>query len=541
MASDTAKQIGLIALLRWQILRNSLRTTRAKLEAVAHTLVAVGAAIVVLVIGLGFYAIAFLLVDAGRTGIMLGLLWVIFVAWLILPVIVAAASTSIEFRELLRYPVRFSAFLILSLAYSLFDPIALTAMFWLACAGAGFATVKPELLLWVLPPLLALAAMTLLLSRVVMNFVERLFTKRRGREIFFLVFVLGMLGLQILGIGAESYLAPAVRFLKTHPWILQALPPNLVYAAIEGAIQGEPRSVLAATALLLAYAGALFLFFRRAVLAQYRGEDLSESQGSSTATSATILKGWRVPLVSGATAALLEKEMRYTLRNGFMVMNLFIPLFVPLVLGLAGSSPSRTEPFFQRDPGILFFGSVAYLLLVTMHVASNHFAFEGHGIQFLLLAPVEFRQVVAAKNLFYGALVVCEALAIWLMLAVLGKMPGAESSLVTLAVVPFLLLSQLVVGNLLSIHFPRRFDFGKFKQRQSGMSVLLGMTQQMITMGIAGGLFAVMRWLNQLWIAGLIYLALGVAAWQAYRIAFDHYEGLARRRREVLAAELCQD
>ena len=540
MASDTAKQIGLIALLRWQILRNSLRTTRAKLEAIAHTLVAVGAAIVVLIIGLGFYASAFILVDAGRYGILLVLLWVIFVAWLFLPVVVAAASTSIEFREFLRYPVRFSAFLILSLAYSLFDPVALTALFWLVCVGAGFATVKPALLPLILPPFLALAAMTLLLSRVVMNFVERLFTKRRGREIFFLVFVLSMLALQVVGIGAESYLAPAARFLKTHPWILQALPPNLVYAAIEGAIRGEPQSVLAATALLLAYAGALFLFFRRTVLAQYRGEDLSEGRGRSKEAATLIQQGWNIPFVSGATASLLEKEIRYTLRNGFMVMNLVIPLFVPLILAMAESSSSRSVPFFQRDPGILYFGSVAYLLLVTMHVASNHFAFEGHGIQLLLMAPVEFRQVAAAKNLFYGTVVVTEALAVWLVLAVLGKTPGATATLVTLAAVPFLLLSQITVGNLLSIFFPRRFDFGKFKQRQSGMSVLLGMTQQVITLGIAGALFAVTRWLNQLWIAGLIYLALGAAAWQAYRLMFDHYENIARRRREALTQELCQ-
>ncbi|MGH9817897.1 MAG: hypothetical protein ACRD6I_17655, partial [Candidatus Acidiferrales bacterium] len=119
------------------------------------------------------------------------------------------------------------------------------------------------------------------------------------------------------------------------------------------------------------------------------------------------------------------------------------------------------------------------------------------------------------------------------------RAPGALSTAVTLAALPFLLLAQLTAGNLLSLHFPRRFDFGRFKQRQSGMSVLLGLLQQIVTVGIAGAIFALARWSGHLWVAGLVYPVLGAAMWQAYRIALEHYDHLAARRREALLDELC--
>lgn len=541
MPSHTLTQVRLIAQLRWRILINSLRSTRAKLETAAYTLVLVVGALVTLAIGMGFYTIAYALVLRGRHAIVLGMLWAIFLAWQFLPVIAAAATTSIEFRDLLRFPVRFSAFLILSLTYSLFDPVALTALFWLACTGAGLVTVKPELLPWILPPFLAFAVMSILLSRITMSWVERIFKKRRGRESFFLLFVLSMLTVSVGGIHAEEYVKPLADFLKANPVILMVLPPDLAYAAVEAAIRGDVAAVLAATGMLALYGGALFLVFWRRLRAQYRGEDLSEGRAASTAPAAAVQEGWRLPWISGALTAMLEKETRYTLRNGFMVMNLVIPLFVPVVFGLAGSAQARTERFFQTDPGVIYFGCITYMLLVTMHVPSNHFAFEGHGIQLLLMAPVRFREVAAAKNLFYSIIAAGEVIAIWLVLTVLGKMPGALATVVTLSAVPFLLLSQLTAGNLLSIHFPRRFDFNKFKQRQSGMSVLLGMVQQILTVGIAGGIFALARWMDRLWMAGLVYLVLGAAMWQAYKIGLDHYENLVHAKREVLTEELCQD
>jgi hypothetical protein len=289
------------------------------------------------------------------------------------------------------------------------------------------------------------------------------------------------------------------------------------------------------------YGLLLYRAHRRRVLAQFRGEDLSQAATVSTPQNARVEAGWYLPALPGAMAALVEREFRYASRNGFTLMNLAIPLFLPAIFGAVAAGGEKLPGFMSRDAGATFFGLVAYTQMVTSQLVFNQFAFEGHGIQFLFLAPVRFREVIAAKNLAYAAAVLLDVLLIWLVMAAFGRAPGAIATLAVLAALPFLLLAQMAVGNLLSLYFPRRFDFGKFKQRQSGMSVLLGILQQVVALAIAGGIYALARWLNLLWAAALVYIVLGAAMWMVYSILLAHYDSIAAARRESLTAELCHD
>lgn len=540
MRNKTLTQVALIAGLRWRLFRNSLRSTRARFELAGQVLLAILGATVGLGLGVSLFALSHFFVKTHRVAPLEGILWGVFLAWLILPLIVAAGTTTIDLRELLRFPVRFSSFLLLSLAYSLFDPVALIALFWLGCIFAGVATARPDVALLVAPAFAGLAAVALLLSRGFLTFIESLFRRRRGREIFFTLLVLAMLAVQVLAVVIEDYLAPVWQYVRAHPGVLLIFPPSLAHAAVETALQGGIAGPLTMTVALALYAGLLYRAHRRRVLAQYRGEDQSHGV-AATAQTAPVAPGWHFPALPGSVAALVEREVRYAARNGFTLMNLAIPVFLPALFAAVALSGENLPGFLTRDAGATFFGLVAYTQLVTSQLVFNQFAFEGHGIQFLFLAPVRFREVIAAKNLAYAAAVLADVMLIWIVLAVLGSAPGPLAALTVLAALPFLLLAQMAVGNLLSLYFPRRFDFGKFKQRQSGVSVLLGMLQQIVALAIAGGIYALARWLDALWAAALAYVLLGAAMAMAYNLFLSHYDSIALRRREALTAELCHD
>ncbi len=541
MHSDTLTQVALIAQLRWRLFRNSLRTARARLELAGQLVLSVLGAVVGVGIGVGLYGLSFFLAKDNRLAPLEGILWGVFLAWLILPLIVAASTSTVDFRELLRYPLRFSSFLLLSLAYTLFDPVAITVLFWMACIFAGVASARPDTALWIAPAFLALAVVTLFLSRTLITAIERMLCRPRGRELFFTIFILTMLSVQVIGIAAGDYLDLAWEYLEANPSLLLVFPPSLAHSAIETSLAGNGTGALSAAAVIALYGVPLFLAHRRRVLAQYRGEDSSAESGVAAQQTAPVKAGWRLPLLPGAITALIEKELRYAARNGFVLINLFIPLFIPALFGAVAAAGEKVPEILTRDPATTYFACILYTLLISMHLVSNQFAFEGHGIQFLFVAPVRFRDVVAAKNLAYAAAVILDAVLIWFVMLTFGQMPSLPGTVAALAALPFLLLAQITLGNLLSLYFPRRFDFGRFKQRQSGMSVLLALLQQIVTGAIAGGIYAVAHWLNLLWIAALLYLVLGAAMWQVYRMALTHYDSLAARRRETLTAELCHD
>lgn len=541
MSSETLTQAGLIAQLRWRLFRSSLRTARGKLELAGQMILSVLASVVAIGGGLALYGIGLVLIASRHVSLLHAVLWGIFLAWLLLPLLLAAATTAVDFRELLRFPLRHSTYLLLSLTYSVFEPAALAMLFWVACLFAGVATARPAIALQVAPAFLAFAAVSLLLSRAVTTAVERLFRRRRGREVFFTVFVLAMLATQALTVASEDYLELAWRQVAAHAEWSLLFPPGLAYTVLQGALAGNAALPAAGFAVLALYAALLFGRFQREVRAQYRGEDLGAETTAAAPPSAQVAPGWRLPVLSASLAAMFEKEVRYVMRNSFTLMNLAIPIFLPVIFGVVMAGGKEIPEVLTRDSGATFFGFVAYSLMVTMHLVANQFAFEGVGMQFFFVAPVRFREVIVAKNLAYATAILLDVLLIWLVLAAVGRAPSVVATVAVLAALPFLLLAQVVGGNFLSLYFPRRFDFGKFKQRQSGMSALLGLLQQVITVAIAGGVYGLAMWLDLPWAAALVYLVLSAAMWQIYRLALDHYENIAAARSESLIGELCRD
>ncbi|MCL6480162.1 MAG: hypothetical protein K6U02_00405 [Firmicutes bacterium] len=533
------QQVGLVAELRWRLLRNSLRSERAQLELMGTLLIAGLGALVVLGGLLGFAAVSYAAVRRGSPQPLTILLWSIFLVWQLLPLVLAAFASGISFRGLLVLPLRFHTFFLLHLAHGVLDPAGITALAWLAGVLVGVGLAAPQGLAATALLLLGFALFSLLLNRLLYLWLERLLTRRRTREALFLAFILAMFGLQFVGLAAERWGRSAAPLLQQVSEWMQILPPGLVGTAVVD--RGSPGTLLGALALLGAYAAGCGWFLRRRLLAQYRGEDVGETTAPRPAPPA---KGkavgelvWELPGVSPPVAAVFSKEVRYLWRNGVALLNLFVPLAFLVFLTMA-TTPNEGSGFLNRGPDVLFPMAVGYAVLVLAPIGYNSFAFDGRGIQFFLVAPVRFREVLLGKNLLLGLIWAVEIVVLWLWIGGYAGWPRPGLTLVTLAALAFVLLVHFSVGNYMSLAYPRRFDFGKFRQHQSGMTALVLMVTQLVVLGICTLIFLVAFRSMTVWLAGVVFVVLAALGGWLYGWSLEYSSRLAERMREVLTSEL---
>jgi ABC-2 type transport system permease protein len=546
-ALEVRGQVGAIAALRWQMFRNSLRTIRGRLEVVARVFVGVMMAVAWFGVGIGLGMAAYAVVLRERAEWLALLLWVVFLFWQLFPLLASAFSISFDSTNLLRFPLPFSTFFLVALAYGLFDPASIAGCFWLACIAGGIGWAKPGLLFVAIPTLLIFAAVNLLLGRVIYAWLERWLAQRRTREILGVVSVLVILGFQLIGPIAGRWghqaLPMAARLALLLPYE-RILPPGLAGSALSAGAGDQVGPAFAAAAFLLAY-GILFAGLLGVRLrAEFLGESLGESASVPAAAPGAmqVRLGWRVPGLPGPIAAILEKEFRYLSRSGPMLFNLVMPLFMIVIFSFTPGFGGDRSLAFSRAPDLMFLIGAGYALLMLTNLAYNSFGFEGSGIQVLLAAPVRFREILLAKNLAHSGLLVLETALVWLGVRLLLGPPSAIGTLTAVAALFFALPVNLAAGNLLSLHFPKKLEFSSFgRQRASGTTIFASMGIQIAVIGLAAGTLALARFFDRLWLAVMIFVVLAAVAWLVYWRVLGQCERLAIQNREVLTAALCRN
>ena len=548
----TREQIGLVARLRWQLFSNSMRTLKGRLEAVSTVLMALMMSGLVFGGGILLGIATFALVNRGAWQWIAGLLWIVFLFWQLYPLFAASVGVQFDFANLLRFPLRFGSFIALSLIYGLFDPGAVTALFWLFCMWVGLGIARPGMLLWGLTVLLVFAALNLLLARMLLAWTEKWLARRRTREVLAVVFILMMLSIQFIG--------PAINHFQNHHaqvrtnWVVmllpvaRLLPPGIAAQSLTYALADNfalaPRWLL----LLALYVAAFFFLLRARLVAQYCGENLSEARAAvprramaPRATGKTPASSWEIPLVSGTAGAIFQKEVRYVLRSGPMLLNLVIPVILVVFFGITAHQQGRHADFFSRSPDMMFPIAIAYTFLIQMNMVFNSFAYEGGGVQFLLFSPVRFRDVMAGKNLFQGVAAVIEALAVWAAVAWLFSPPPAVIVTATFAGLLYATLANFAVGNILSVCFPRKLDFGAFRRKKlAGVTMLIGMATQGILIGMGAGVFLLAKHFDRMGLVMPIFLVFAAVAGAGYLFSLTKIDRLALNRRETLTSELCR-
>jgi ABC-2 type transport system permease protein len=542
------EQLSLIAQLRWNLFRNSLRTFKGRLEFISFALVSVTIGLGALGAGFGLGIAAYFAVAGGHFEIIPLLLWGVFLVWQLFPLFAAAASAQFDFANLLRFPLRYSSFYLLTLAYGVFDPPALVGLLWCFCIGLGVCIAKPALFLWAPPVLVIFAAVNLLLNRAILAWLDRWLKQRRTREAFVFVFLLVMISLQFLGPLTQRWESNSKRRPFNAPSALEvarAFPPGLAGLAISRAAQADPPAAAASAALLVAYAAVIAWALGKRLRAQYQGELISETRAPEVvpvvgSAAGAVRPAWQLPGLSPPVAAVFEKEVRYLFRSGPALLQLIVPLIILAFFGYSMHSVgARGNPFTHVPVDMFFPVAVAYAFLIQTNMVYNSFGFDGSGVQFLFMAPVRFRDVLIGKNFLHALVTLLEAALVGVGMAVLFRPPGAAIVLATLTGLLFASLGNFAVGDLLSLAFPRRMEYGMIRQRRvSGVTVAASLGIQAVLLGICGSIIAFTFFFHRLWLATVIFLVLTAAVWPGYVAALNYCSQLALDRREVLTAEL---
>ena len=537
------RQIILIAGLRWRMLHNYLRRKQNRLDLIGLFVVCVVAGAFVIGGCFALFAGAYDFVSSGRITWLSLLFWVIFLWWQLLPIMVAGFGASFDFRAVLRFPLSFAAFYIIGLAYGLADFTGVAAVCWIIAVIFGVAAASPALLPASLLMAVLFIAFNVALERLLGSWMERLLAGRRTRELFFAAFILVMVSLQLLGPLLNRYENSA------EPWLMRALPylsyfpASLVGKGIGAAAAGNYSGFALAAAGVACYSALFGVLLWTRFAAQYRGEELSETRGltkiiRNTARAETGADG--LSLLSPRVAAVIRKEVRYLLRNGFAAMLLLLPPGLVFTL-ISQSSLLQFMGAKGISPELFFPGLLAYIVLILMTPAYNSFAYESAGVQTYFTAPLRFRDVFLGKNFVQVCLIVIEVTLCIAAFCYRVGAPPAPIFLATLAAIVFTVVGQLSIANWSSLCFPRKLEFGRIHgQRQSRMAVLIAFAAQILLFAISSLVMGLGRWTGDPWLPAKAFALLAAAAMGGYFASLDALTSYAEKKKEKLIEALCR-
>jgi ABC-2 type transport system permease protein len=540
-------QLAAIAALRWRLFVNTLRTTRGKLELFSQIMIGFAFAMGGLggAIGLGFAAT--MMFSAGKPELLAVLFWFVFLFWQVFPIMATAFANNPDASDLLRFPLSYRSYFLVRMAYGAFDPATALGSLWSLGIVAGVSFAKPALLPWTLLVTLAFIVFNLLLMQMVFAWVERWLAQRRTRELMGILFILLMLSFQMIGPLVRHFekgSRPDVqRYVEVLAPVQRVLPPGLAGDAIVQAAYPRFMPAFSSFALLCAFGLAIGYGLHARLLAQYRGENLSEVAAASALPKDRSLRlGWNLPGFAPSVSAVFEKEVRYLLRSGPMLLTLIMPVFALLILRFGAMNAARQSGAgFTHIQDMAFPAAAGYSLLMLTNLVCNSFGGDAGGIQFFFASPVRFREIVLAKNLTHASILAAGAFVAWIAVSLLYGRPALDLTIATLAGLLFAAPLNFSVGNLLSIYAPKKLDYSSFRrQNPSQMSVLISLGVQLFVIGVGVLVFWIARLYGKFWIATVVLLALAAITLTAYRMILNRMDGLALARQETLVAELCR-
>jgi len=243
-------------------------------------------------------------------------------------------------------------------------------------------------------------------------------------------------------------------------------------------------------------------------------------------------------------SAVVEKELRYALRNAQIRMMALMPLILIAVRFVNSQrmqsglrrGPAGAHDFMTYGSGLLATGGVVYVFMVLAGLTCNAFAFEEGGMRTLILSPIDRRKILLGKNIAITLIAVIFATILLTLNTIVFRDLTPQTLLfVSLSFITFAALMS-AIGNWLSIRFPKRMIFGK-RMNVSGVSGIL-LIPIILILGITPVAAAIVGYLTRslliehLTLALLTLIAIGI-----YALAINfHGRTLARREIEILEA-----
>jgi len=467
---------------------------------------------------------------------------------------IAAAMPTFDPASLLRFPLPFGRYLLLRLFLGLLTPSTVVGCLALLSAAVGVGVARPELLPVAVAGFGLYALANVFCARMIGIWLDRVLARRRGREIFGGLLAIVVVSFQFVQFGRVRHvhmprghvpgseqqswiIATALRSAHAMHW----LPPGF---AADSVLHSASLAAVAGNLVLLAAWAALFLAgfgvrLHRQFLGEYLSDSLAPAARRSTAARRAPVRPVpqqqamrsRFPLLP----ALLRKEWLTLRSNSGQLMGLLTPpIFVWIV--------SRGS--FGSHPDYLLSGAVAYAILGPMSAAYNVFGPEGPGVQLYLLAPLRLRDVVLAKNIASGMILMAEAALAWVIAVSASKTAIAPATQVATALwLIFVLLANLTVGTMRSIQSPRKFAPGQSNQMRSAptgrTSALLAVALVLGSLLLQVPVIRIGRHLHEPWLGVWVFGALAAAGAAGYVMLLMHVDAMMLRNRDVLERELC--
>lgn len=468
--------------LKWSLFRNSLRSSKARVNRIATILAMLAALALALLIalGLGFAAYALSSPEFGFESAVRGqgadqlpsaefiffsIIALCYLVWSTLPLSIGS-NRQFDPGNLLLYPISFRKLFALDFISELASLQSIFAVPAIIAIGLGTGIARHNIAGGLLVSAVAVL-FGISLSKWISASVGSLIRKKRTRG----EMLLALIGV-IAGLGGALFgqIAPALIRHAESITLLRWTPPGaLAYAltqGMRGQTAGYALALIAVSGYTVALIGFTYWLSRRALLG---GGTKRRSQTTTIQTAATDYSGWEIPLMSPALSAIVEKEFRYLLRNAQVRMMTLMPLILIVVrlmnrrrFDQAGSTATRfAADFFEYGEGLMATVGVLYVFLILAGLFCNQFAFEQGGMRSLILSPIDRKTILMGKNIAISALALLFSAALLLVNELVFRDLTLSTLLfVGLCWIIFALLMS-VMGNSLSIRFPKRMKFGK--------------------------------------------------------------------------------
>ena len=479
-------QLRTLIWLKWKLFRNSLRSSKAVVNRIASILGMLAALALALLIALGLGAAAYALTSPhgmmdvlqrkGGTSesntsiefIFFTILAFSYLVWATLPLSIGS-SKQFDPGRMLMYPISlrklFAIDFVSELAtlQSIFSVPGILAL----GIGAGLGTGEMTRALLVTIPA---AAFGLALSKWLATVIGYLTRGKRTRGETLVAIIGAVVG---LGGALLGQIAPVIFKHAASVKGLRWTPPGAAAFALTTGLKQDPLGYVLALATLGAYTIVLVIatywIARRAALGL-------EGRRRGPAAAATVkdknYSGWELPLLSPHISAVVEKELRYIMRNAQIRMMALMPLILIVVRIMNTNRFSKTAPgpghnvsfaqdFLIYGKGLMATGGVLYVFLILAGLSCNLFAFEEGGMRALILSPVARRDVLFGKNI--AITTVAAVFSVFLLIIneiVFRDLTQGAVLFIGLSFITFAALMAMI-GNWLSMRFPKRMQFGK--------------------------------------------------------------------------------
>jgi hypothetical protein len=547
--------------LKWTLFRNSLRSTKAVVNSIASILGLLLALMFALMIALGLGAAAYVLSSPeimahitrremrgaadsipSAEFIFFSILSFFYLMWATLPLSVGTGR-QFEPGRLLMYPISLRKLFALDFISETVNLQSIFAIPAILALGIG-AGLSRGMLAWGIVTALFAAAFGLSLAKWLSISVGSLMRRKRARAESLLAFIGVAVG---LGGAVIGQVAPALfKYAESFRGLRWTPPGANAVALTRGLTTGGSSDYFIALTTIAVYTVILvlatFWVAQRAALG--KGGTRREAKPKAETTKETYT-GWQIPGLSTEMAAIVEKELRYVSRNAQARLMVLMPLIL-IVLRLVnmnrfGSEASRgqfsfSSEIFTYGEGLIASAGVLYVFLILSGVSCNLFAFEESGMRTLILSPVSRAKILIGKNIAVVLMALMFSIALLLVNEIIFRDLTLRGLL--FAALSFVVFAGLtaIIGNGLSIRFPKRMNFGK-RMNVSGATGLL-LIPIIILLALPPLGAAALGFIAQSWLVEYATLAVfAVFAIGAYWLLIGTQgEALQRREVEILEA-----